>query len=341
MAIIIPCAGKSSRYSTFLPKYMLHYNKDSKFYEKIVEPYIDKEDIYFIIPSNHEKKYGSISEIKNRYKKNKNIKVFNINRETSGPAETINELAKKINTNIFIKDCDSFFDLSIKKENSIAVVNLKKYPKIKNIISKSFAIFDKQLLIKDITEKEITSNFICCGGYSFESSKQYNYYYQKLKKNSSIKEIFVSHIIKSMIIDNKIFKAREVRSYLDLGTNNEYLEFLINQKNLFIQLEGTIFKSVYEDFSERSFNSLKIITKNTNLIKNYYNSKEKIIFFTSFDRKFRKKIENKLIKLNFSNFEILTNLNLGPSNLITNINKSMISNNLNIIHQTNSIINNA
>ena len=98
---------------------------------------------------------------------------------------------------------------------------------------------------------------------------------------------------------------------------------------------------MYEDFSERSFNSLKIITKNTNLIKNYYNSKEKIIFFTSFDRKFRKKIENKLIKLNFSNFEILTNLNLGPSNLITNINKSMISNNLNIIHQTNSIINNA
>ena len=338
MAVIIPCAGKSSRYSTYLPKYMLQYDNNLKFYEKIIEPYIDHEEIFFIIPSSHEKKYGSISEIKLRFKKNKNVNVFKINRQTSGPAETINELAKKINTNIFIKDCDSFFNISLKKENSIAIVNLKKYPFIKNIVSKSFALFDKQFLLKDITEKEITSNYICCGGYSFQNSKEYNFYYEKLKKNSNIKEIFVSHIVKSMLINNKVFKAISVKSYIDLGTDNEYLDFLNQQNNLFIKLEGTIFKSVYEDYGDRSFGSLKPIKKNVNLILKNSNSKQKIIFFTSFDKKFKNDLKNKLSNLNFNNFEIITNLNLGPSNIITNFNKNMLNNSSNIKHLNNSII---
>ena len=88
MAVIIPCAGKSSRYPNTLPKYLLDLDNGKLMFEKTVENLNTKQDIYFIIPHEHQKKFKSKDVILSK-KNKKNFKVFTIKKNTNGPAETV------------------------------------------------------------------------------------------------------------------------------------------------------------------------------------------------------------------------------------------------------------
>ena len=57
-------------------------------------------------------------------------------------------------------------------------------------------------------------------------------------------EIYVSHIIHSMLINNKIFTSEEVNNYIDFGTLEEWKKYQNNYLTLICNLDGIIYKKV-------------------------------------------------------------------------------------------------
>ena len=182
MAVIIPCAGRSSRYPNTRPKYLLTLPNHECFFERVYNSYPDDE-VHIIILKEHEELYSAQTAIH----KSTNAVVHMLEKPTSGPAETVYEIAKNLDTNIFIRDCDSFFNSETPTENTVCTVNLSENPDIRRIPEKSFAIVNEQDILVDIVEKQVCSNNICVGGYSFVSSKEYCETFESIE---SEKEIF-------------------------------------------------------------------------------------------------------------------------------------------------------
>ena len=73
-----------------------------------------------------------------------------------------------------------------------------------NVAAKSFAVTNEQDLLTNIVEKSVVSNYLCVGGYGFNSARDYCDSFDVLSASQPETEIFVSHIIKHML-SNFIF----------------------------------------------------------------------------------------------------------------------------------------
>src|SRR6056300_843955 len=175
MAVIIPCAGRSSRFQNTRPKYLLTMHTGQLMIESAVEPYLD-QDIHIVILKEHNEKYKVSDVIKKLYDENNNIHLHILDEETTGPAETVYSVSKNLPDNepLFIKDCDSFFTGEFRKDNHICVVDLRKNLDITKVAAKSFAVTNNQMMITNVVEKSVVSNYICVGGYGFSNAKEYN-----------------------------------------------------------------------------------------------------------------------------------------------------------------------
>jgi hypothetical protein len=83
-------------------------------------------------------------------------------------------------------------------------------------------ISNEQGIITDIIEKQVVSDKFCVGGYKFESVKEYCETYEKIVSHNIQKEIFVSHIIQDMLLNDKIFVENQVMKYYDVGTAQDW-----------------------------------------------------------------------------------------------------------------------
>jgi len=102
----------------------------------------------------------------------------------------------------------------------------------------SYVDLDKDRIIK-IAEKKVISEYATSGLYGFASCIDYQKYY--LEFNSSLSsanntsEIYISDVIKYMILKDKIFKTNPInpnQKTLVLGSPKEYIEALKNLGNL-------------------------------------------------------------------------------------------------------------
>jgi 2-C-methyl-D-erythritol 4-phosphate cytidylyltransferase len=143
MAVIIPCAGKSSRFPGTRPKYLLTVADGDCLFEKAAQPYVDETDVHFVILKEHAKMYDAKIAIDKVYGNNPNVYVHVLEEPTSGPAETVYRVAKRLGDQpIFIQDCDSFFNHQLKNDNHVCVVDLRKNLNISNVEAKSFAVIN-------------------------------------------------------------------------------------------------------------------------------------------------------------------------------------------------------
>ena len=276
MAVIIPAAGKSSRFPNTRPKYLLTMHTGKLMLETAIEPYLKNHDIHIAILKEHNEKYFVSNVINRAYKDCKNLHLHILDRETSGPAETVYMISKNLPDNepIFVKDCDSFFEGDFRTDNHICVIDLRKNLDIANIAAKSFAVTNNQMMITNVVEKSVVSNFICVGGYGFESAKKYNLAFEKISKIDN--EIFVSHIIKFLLEDEN-FIANEVDNYIDVGTYKEFVDYNQSKSTIFCDIDGTIFYN-QSKFFENSYsndptpipNAINIFWKNNMLAAKYF-----------------------------------------------------------------------
>ena len=133
------------------------------------------------------------------------------------------ELAK-VKGGFIIKDADNIFSQKIFKNNinQISVINSKKIDLL-DAKSKSYISFDKLGKVINIVEKKVISDYFCCGAYEFKSTYEFIKYSKKCLKIS--RDVYISDVIYSMILDNHYFSFLESSDYIDWGTL-ESLEIL-------------------------------------------------------------------------------------------------------------------
>jgi hypothetical protein len=315
MAVIIPCAGRSSRYPGTRPKYLLTMYDGELMFEKAAKPYLTSEDIHFIILKEHDAAYNVQSIFEKIYEDFPNVHLHVLDEETTGPAETVYSVTKKLNNNehVFIKDCDSFFNAQLLKTNHVCVADLRDNLNVTKVAAKSFAVVNNQDMITNIVEKSVASNYICVGGYSFKNAAEFNTSFEKLKDSTS--EVFVSHVIKE-IIDSSPFEIHRVDNYIDVGTYEEFVDFNQSRPTIFCDIDGTVFYNQSQWFTNNYNNKPVAIPNAVEYLLKRQALGSKIIFTTSRPKEYSTITTDSLIELGFVNFDVLYNLPHAPRVII-------------------------
>ena len=249
--LIAPCAGLSTRYGSGKPKYLYTLPNGKPLFIEALLPLIRYHDeVIFVILKNHVDTYEAetiISQAFSKYNLNVKIRIHVIDSVLNGPAASVASAleAYDVKGSITIKDCDSLLDIDESYpsfENYVGYANAQTQH-IERISSKSSLEVDSQSKILRIVEKQLFSSLISAGIYGFEDSVLFRDYYKNLLVNLNGRELFVSHIIESMIMDHHSFWSYEVKNFVDLGTKEDFLRYAKRFSTLFCDIDGVIFKN--------------------------------------------------------------------------------------------------
>ena len=302
ISLIIPCAGKSSRFIG-KPKWLKTCPNGNLMIQECIKGLNlqNIENIYFTFLKEHIDKYCKNFNLKNLFSfTNKNINILILDEYTKSQSETTYKTIKYFNIigPIFIKDCDNYFEHHIQEGNYICSLHINNKNNINNIYNKSFIETNSAKEIINICEKQIISNKICVGGYSFENSSLFIKTFEKYNKlvNITYTELYISHIIYRLLLDKIIFFEKNINNYIDWGTQKAWANYLSTFKTLFIDIDGTLFYNSGEYFTPK-WGETEPIKENINIIKNLYKTgKVKIIMTTARKNTFKDITINQLEK---------------------------------------------
>lgn len=195
------------------------------------------DNIYITILKVHNSNFNLKEKIDYYIKDNKNferVKVVVLETETVSQPETIYKtiLHEKISGSIMIKDPDSIFKCSIKPGNFICTFPLDELKKV-NPADKSYLSIDDNKLITNIVEKNIISRYFCVGGYLFDNTSDFIDAYNNIESEN----IYLSHIVFYLLLNNKVFRPNFVTEYSDFGTNDDWESYKSSYKTLFFDIE--------------------------------------------------------------------------------------------------------
>jgi hypothetical protein len=287
VTLLCPCAGLSSGFNG-RPKWSLT-NPNGKLMIEDALSLIDLKNvskIYFTFLKEHiemnkidlNKCFLSLKE------KNIFIDYLLLEKNTNSQSETIYETIKYFNIKepIFIKDCDNNFSHTIQKGNYLVSKIIDET--IGDIHNKSFITINNLNEITNICEKNIISNYISVGGYSFESAEVFlkSYYDLKEKKIEDCNELYISHIIYNLLIkwDNHIFYTIFTDEYNDWGTQEKWIEYKSTFKTLFVDIDGTILTSA-SSFFDPYYGDEKPLIENIKFLQEIYKKKRTQIILTT------------------------------------------------------------
>jgi hypothetical protein len=295
------------------------------------------KNIYIVINKKDIINHFNEEDIKEMLKlENKHIKIMLIDEVTKKHPETIYKCIKEYNIKgaIFIKDFKNVINCCPSPGNYIYYLNYKNYDNISKLYNKSSIILDNLKKITNISEKNIISNNICIGLYSFQSTEQFILNYEKILKIRNICDIInISHVIYSSIINNEIFSGIEIKKYIELTYYDDWLSFCNKYKTLFVDIDGTLVLNSGE-YSKKKWGETEYLKKNVDFLNKLYNTGTiQIILTTARKSKCKDKTFEQLKKYNIPYDNILFDLYHGKRYLIndfsnTNTYPSAISINL-------------
>jgi bifunctional N-acetylglucosamine-1-phosphate-uridyltransferase/glucosamine-1-phosphate-acetyltransferase GlmU-like protein len=222
MEIIVPAAGLSTRFPNMKPKYLLRDENGEMMLKKALEPYLDYTITVGLL-LEHVEKYDALNEVQKEF--NNKILTVVLPEVTKGPADTVYQILQgkvKQTGPFLIKDCDSFFRHETKDGNYVCVTQVAEHEVLINLGGKSFIVSNEQGIITDIVEKQVISDKFCVGGYKFDCIQQYMKTFEKIVSHNIQKEVFVSHIIQDMLLNDAIFFENHVTDYYDVGTAQDW-----------------------------------------------------------------------------------------------------------------------
>lgn len=286
ISLIIPCAGRSSRFKG-KPKWLKTCPNGSLMIQECLKGLglCNVGDIYICFLKEHIDKFCNGCDIKSLFSfTKKKIHILIINEYTQSQSETTYKMLQHFNINgpIFIKDCDNYFEHIITKGNYVCGLCINNNNPINEIHNKSFIEINSTNEIINICEKQIISNKVCVGGYSFLDANIFKQYFKKCINiaNISKTELYISHIIHVLLLEKHIFLINKIEKYIDWGTQKEWENYLSGFKTLFIDIDGTLFYNSSEFFLPK-WGETEPILKNINIIKKLYKTGKVQIFLTT------------------------------------------------------------
>ena len=298
--LIIPCAGKSSRFPNMKPKYMLTHPDGKLMIEKAMENInLDVFDrIIITIVKPHDEKYEAALWMQQVFANNPKVEICMLDDFTASASETIYLTLSKMNVQgaFVIKDSDNrvgvHFDKNIK--NMIVGYDLHKHRDISNIPGKSFLIVNEQNIIQDIIEKQVVSNIICLGVYCFENADDFKKAYEELSERNIAGEMYISHVISYMLSQNHyVFSAVMADSYDDWGTLAEWKA--VQKANRYGKVNW--------------YNNTTLLDENVETLRKLQEEGAQIVITTSRTEEFRAALEKILADCGIKPYAILMGMN--------------------------------
>ena len=245
MKLLLPVAGRSSRFPGFRPKWLITLPNGQLMLERSLSGLrLDNIDEIVIIMLSEHKKYIKPIQIKDLVSDivslEINVNIFELNKPTISQPETIVSYLKTSNEDysFFVKDCDNYFEFTPEPDNIVSFVELSSLDLVA-ASAKSYIRFNKFNEIELIAEKSVISDKFCCGGYGFKSSKDFLENYNLLGGGSN-PDLYVSHIIQKSILSGDTFYAYEANKYEDYGTSQEYFEYIKDVRSIFCDFDGVL-----------------------------------------------------------------------------------------------------
>lgn len=280
--LILPVSGSSSRFPNQRPKWMLCHPKGKFMLTEAIKglPLKDFDRVVVVALKEHQEKYTFVKHLLTELSAiTNNVEMCILDNPTKNQPETVCVAIKQANItgSIYIKDCDNFFTLNnIPTYNSISTVDLSLVPEVK-IENKSYIKLGQNNTVANIAEKKIISNTFCCGGYFFEDAEDFVDYYGQLKNNENL---YISHIIYNMILDNVIFFTNECTNYLDWGTLEDWQKYCSQFKTLFVDIDGVLYENA-SPYKQPLWGESKPIQRNIDLLKRLYATNKYQIILTT------------------------------------------------------------
>ena len=243
--LVVPMAGRSSRFPNTRPKWMLTHPKTNRFMvsEAISGLNLDFFDkILFICLHEHQEKYqfydGFCDELDETALLSKS-EIILLSEQTSSQSETVWKAIKdEVSGFIFIKDSDGYFECELTgTANQVAFFDLNDMDVV-NARAKSFISLSEHGAVTNIVEKKVISSTFSSGGYGFEDASQFCKTYETLKDFDG--ECFISHVIFEMILNGHLFSGIRTLGFKDWGTKEMWMEYIRTYKTLFCDIDGTL-----------------------------------------------------------------------------------------------------
>ena len=288
--LLLPCAGKSSRYPGVRPKWMLTTPDGSLAIQKALGsvPPSQIDRVVIAIRQDHDENFGASTVVKRALGNDVDIVV--IEHDTNGPAETVSLMIEraKIKGAIAIKDADSFFHPHVMPEGSfVAVSDLRECLNMSRVGAKSFITINEQGIISGIVEKSVTSNFVSSGLYGFADAGNFQKWLAAIHENPDGGEIFVSHIIYHAISCGEIFFPHNVHDIVDVGTLTDWLDYTARHRLYIVDIDGVVFNNQSEYFPPYWGDEETPIQANVDKLCQLQKDGAQLVFVTSRNEKYR------------------------------------------------------
>lgn len=289
--LIVPCAGKSTRFAGMKPKWMLTHPDGKFMVQKAIEglPLHKFDRIIITVVKEHVQKYDADIFLEQLFdlKNNKKIEVLILDDFTSCQAETVYQtlVHKKVEGPFVVKDSDNHVKIADYPSADFIVgldINTSDQ-EIRRLKSKSFLIVNEQGIVTDIIEKRIRSGIICLGVYGFETPAKFGEAYKALSSNhGTAGEIFLSHVISFLIGNNKsIYSYVPTEEFEDWGTAEDWRITQNRHATYLVDIDGILLENRGKYGKENWSNSLPPLEANIKVIKKLADEGAQIILVTS------------------------------------------------------------
>lgn len=283
MQLIIPAAGRSTRFPDMRPKWLLtHPSGNIMLMEAMRGLNLDDfEHIYLTILSEHAESYQCIRGIQEQFEAlnvaNK-LTIVQLENDTQHQPQTVAYTIEKHNLKgpIFCKDTDNYFKAQVTPDNAICISNLENIQLI-NASNKSYVQINENGFVTNIVEKKVISSHFSVGGYGFASAEQYLKYYETIKDRPNL---YLSDIIFCMILDEHSFIANEVQDFLDWGTLDDWNRYKQSFAVLLIDIDGVLVKNSSQVMPPY-WGQTEGIARNIDVIRRLYDANRAQIILTT------------------------------------------------------------
>ena len=255
MRVIVPCAGRSSRYPGQPPKWMLPaHDGVPMLCLAIAGLEIGLDQIIITILREHEERFAATAGI--RAALGHPVEVVVLEEPTRNQPETVAETIRRasVRGGFLVKDSDNCFALSNIKasHNYVCVESLNNFDDV-NPRNKSYAQVDHNDMITAFREKSVISDLFSVGGYFFSDTEEYLEYFGRLERNLNEwhSEMYLSDVISAMTLDGIPARVRRVSGYQDWGTIREWRAALARRRAYFVLLDGFVFARGSRFFTPR------------------------------------------------------------------------------------------
>jgi hypothetical protein len=250
MVLIVPCAGRSTRFGLNKPKFLLTHPDGKLMIQKSLEGIDLKqfERIIITIVDDQITGYDSELILKQVFSDEEVFKfeICVLADYTNSQSETVHKtlLKMKITGSFAVKDSDNkievieAFDVN---KNFVVGLNINEIGQdINRLQSKSFLKVNTHGIITNIVEKKVISENICVGFYVFRDHKSYINSYSELSTVSS-NELYLSHIISHLILIKKeVFELKNTMVFEDYGTKEDWKIIQLNHRTYFVDFDGVL-----------------------------------------------------------------------------------------------------